>query len=166
MKRLNMIRAGKPYLHPGRQANISYASKVIGYIGEVHPTVASNYAIKDRVYVAVLDMPEIVSQASFDRKYQGIAKFPAATRDISMVVPRNILAGDIEKVFDSKGGAYLESYKLFDIYEGTQIRLGYKSLAYSLTFRGKEKNLEEADITGAMDKILKELEGMDIELRK
>ncbi|MBC5713797.1 phenylalanine--tRNA ligase subunit beta [Roseburia sp. BX1005] len=158
--------AGKPYLHPGRQANISYASKVIGYIGEVHPTVASNYAIKDRVYVAVLDMPEIVSQASFDRKYQGIAKFPAATRDISMVVPRNILAGDIEKVFDSKGGAYLESYKLFDIYEGTQIRLGYKSLAYSLTFRGKEKNLEEADITGAMDKILKELEGMGIELRK
>lgn len=158
--------AGKPYLHPGRQANISYASKVIGYIGEVHPMVASNYAIKDRVYVAVLDMPEIVSQASFDRKYQGIAKFPAATRDISMVVPRNILAGDIEKVFDSKGGAYLESYKLFDIYEGTQIRLGYKSLAYSLTFRGKEKNLEEADITGAMDKILKELEGMGIELRK
>ena len=139
---------------------------MIGYIGEVHPTVASNYAIKDRVYVAVLDMPEIVSQASFDRKYQGIAKFPAATRDISMVVPRNILAGDIEKVFDSKGGAYLESYKLFDIYEGTQIRLGYKSLAYSLTFRGKEKNLEEADITGAMDKILKELEGMGIELRK
>lgn len=158
--------AGKPYLHPGRQANISYAGKVIGYIGEVHPTVASNYAIKDRVYVAVLDMPEIVSQASFDRKYQGIAKFPAATRDISMVVPKNILAGDIEKVFDSKGGAYLESYKLFDIYEGTQIRLGYKSLAYSLTFRGKEKNLEEADITGAMDKILKELEGMGIELRK
>ena len=111
-------------------------------------------------------MPEIVSQASFDRKYQGIAKFPAATRDISMVVPKNILAGDIEKVFDSRGGAYLESYKLFDIYEGTQIRLGYKSLAYSLTFRGKEKNLEEADITGAMDKILKELEGMGIELRK
>ena len=158
--------AGKPYLHPGRQANILYAGKVIGYIGEVHPTVASNYAIKDRVYVAVLDMPEIVSLASFDRKYQGIAKFPAATRDISMVVPKNILAGDIEKVFDSKGGAYLESYKLFDIYEGTQIRLGYKSLAYSLTFRGKEKNLEEADITGAMDKILKELDGMGIELRK
>lgn len=158
--------AGKSFLHPGRQANISYDGTVVGYMGEVHPTVAANYSIKDRVYVAVLDMPEIVERASFDRKYQGIAKFPAATRDISMVVPKEILAGDIEKVFDTKGGAYLESYELFDIYEGSQIKEGFKSVAYSLVFRGKEKNLEEADITGAMNKILKALEQMGIELRK
>ena len=158
--------AGKTFLHPGRQAEILYKDTVIGYLGEVHPDVADTYGLGERTYIAVLDLPEILPFASFDRKYEGIAKFPAVTRDISMVVPRNILAGDIEKVFDSKGGAYLESYKLFDIYEGTQIRLGYKSLAYSLIFRGKEKNLEEADITGAMDKILKELEGMGIELRK
>lgn len=159
-------KAGKPFLHPGRQANIVYDGKVVGYMGEVHPLVAANYSIKDRVYVAVLDMPEIVEKASFDRKYQGIAKFPAATRDISMVVPKEILAGDIEKVFDAKGGAYLESYALFDIYEGSQIKEGFKSIAYSLVFRGKENNLEEADITGAMNKILKALEAMNIELRK
>ena len=69
--------AGKPFLHPGRQANVVYDGTVIGYLGEVHPTVAANYAIKERVYVAVLDMPEIVSRASFDHKYEGIAKFPA-----------------------------------------------------------------------------------------
>lgn len=159
-------KAGKTFFHPGRQANILYAGTVVGYMGEVHPLVAANYAIKDRVYIAVLDMPEIVAKASFDRKYQGIAKFPAATRDISMVVPKEILAGDIEKVFDAKGGAYLESYELFDIYEGSQIKEGFKSVAYSLTFRGKDKNLEEADITGAMNKILKALEAMGIELRK
>ena len=159
-------KAGKTFLHPGRQANIIYDGVEVGYIGEVHPIVAANYSIKDRVYVAVLDMPEIVERASFDRKYQGIAKFPAATRDISMVVPKEILAGDIEKVFDAKGGAYLESYELFDIYEGSQIKDGFKSVAYSLVFRGKEKNLEEADITGAMNKILKALENMGIELRK
>ncbi len=159
-------KAGKTFLHPGRQANIVYDGKVVGYMGEVHPIVAANYSIKDRVYVAVLDMPEIVEKASFDRKYQGIAKFPAATRDISMVVPKEILAGDIEKVFDAKGGAFLESYELFDIYEGSQIKEGFKSVAYSLVFRGKEKNLEEADITGAMNKILKALEAMGIELRK
>lgn len=159
-------KAGKPFFHPGRQANICYGGTVVGYIGEIHPTVAANYSIKERVYVAVLDMPEIVKDASFDRKYQGIAKFPAATRDISMVVPKAILAGDIEKVFDEKGGQYLESYQLFDIYEGSQIKLGYKSLAYSLTFRGKDKNLEENDITSAMNKILKALESMGIELRK
>ena len=118
------------------------------------------------MYVAVIDMPWIVEMANFDRKYQGIAKFPAANRDISMVVPKDILAGDIEKVFDKKGGAYLESYHLFDIYEGNQIKDGFKSLAYSLSFRGKDKNLEESDISGAMNKILKALEDMGIELRK
>ena len=158
--------AGRPYLHPGRQANVIYDGTVIGYLGEVHPTVAANYNMKDRVYIAVIDMPEIVSRATFDRKYEGIAKFPAATRDISMLVPKEILAGDIEKVFDEKGGKNLESYQLFDIYEGAQIRGGYKSVAYSLVFRAKDRNLEEADISGAMDKILKALENMVIELRK
>ena len=158
--------ASRPYLHPGRQADISYNGVALGCVGEVHPLVSANYSIKGRVYVAVLDMPEITAAADFGRKYRGIAKFPASNRDISMVVPKEILAGDIEKVFDAKGGAYLESYELFDIYEGTQIGDGYKSLAYSLTFRGKEKNLEEADITGAMERILKALLGMGVELRK
>lgn len=158
--------AGKPFLHPGRQANVVYDGTVIGYLGEVHPTVAANYAIKERVYVAVLDMPEIVSRASFDHKYEGIAKFPAAARDISMVVPKKVLAGDIEKIFDEKGGQFLEKYDLFDIYEGAQIKPGYKSIAYSLSFRAKDRNLEDADITGAMDRIVKALEHVGAELRK
>lgn len=158
--------SGKPFLHPGRQANVVYDGTVIGYLGEVHPTVAANYAIKERVYVAVLDMPEIVSRASFDHKYEGIAKFPAATRDISMVVPKKVLAGDIEKIFDEKGGQFLEKYDLFDIYEGAQIKPGYKSIAYSLSFRAKDRNLEDADITGAMDRIVKALERVGAELRK
>ena len=155
--------AGKPFLHPGRQANVVYDGTVIGYLGEVHPTVAANYAIKERVYVAVLDMPEIVSRASFDHKYEGIAKFPAAARDISMVVPKKVLAGDIEKIFDEKGGQFLEKY---DLYEGAQIKPGYKSIAYSLSFRAKDRNLEDADITGAMDRIVKALEHVGAELRK
>lgn len=154
------------FLHPGRKALIRYEGAIVGYMGEVHPRVALNYDIKERVYVAVLDMQELVKRVGVDRKYQGIAKFPAATRDISMVVPKAILAGDIEKIFESKGGSYLENYQLFDIYEGSQIKEGYKSVAYSLVFRGKEKNLEEADITGAMNKILKALEAVGIELRK
>ena len=158
--------SGKSFLHPGRQANVVYDGTVIGYLGEVHPTVAANYAIKERVYVAVLDMPEIVSRASFDHKYEGIAKFPAATRDISMVVPKKVLAGDIEKIFDEKGGQFLEKYDLFDIYEGAQIKPGYKSIAYSLSFRAKDRNLEDADITGAMDRIVNALERVGAELRK
>ena len=156
----------KSFLHPGRQADIVYHGNVIGYLGEIHPTVAANYAIKERVYVAVLDMPYVVEYASFDRKYRGIAKFPAVTRDLSMVVPKEVLAGDIEKVFDEKGGQYLESYALFDIYEGAQIKRGYKSIAYTLTFRAQDKTLEDADIQNAMNKILKKLEELGIELRK
>ena len=158
--------AGKNFLHPGRQANIIYEGRVVGYLGEVHPQVADNYGIGERAYVAVIDMPEIVELATFDRKYEGIAKYPAVSRDISMVVPKEILVGQIEEVIEKKGGAYLESYKLFDLYEGAQIKPGFKSVAYSITFRAKDKTLEEAEITAAMKKILNGLEGLGIELRK
>jgi len=114
----------------------------------------------------VLDMPEIIPYATFDRKYTGIAKYPAVTRDISMVVPKEILVGQIEDVIEKKGGAYLESYALFDLYEGSQIKAGFKSVAYSIVFRAKDKTLEEADVTSAMNRILKALEEMGIELRK
>ena len=154
-----------PFFHPGRKANVLYNGEVIGYIGEVHPTVAANYAIKDRVYISVIDMPKILENASFDFKYEGITNFPVSSRDLSMVVPKEVLVGDIERVFDQKGGKYLEGYELFDVYEGAQIKKGFKSVAYSLKFRGKEKNLEEADITGAMNKILKGLSELGIELR-
>ena len=128
--------------------------------------MADTYGIGERAYIAVLDMPAILPFASFDRKYEGIARFPAVTRDISMVVPKEILAGDIEAVIEQRGGKNLESYQLFDVYEGSQIKAGYKSLAYSIVFRSKEKTLEEAEISGAMKKILKALESMGIELRQ
>ena len=158
--------AGKPYLHPGRQANVIYDGTVVGYLGEVHPDVADTYGIGTKAYIAVIDMPEVVKRATFDRKYTGIAKFPAVNRDISMVMPKEILAGQVEEVIEKKGGAYLESYALFDLYEGAQIKEGYKSVAYSIVFRAKDKTLEDAEVTEAMERILKELEGMGIELRK
>ena len=158
--------AGKNFLHPGRQANIVYDGKVVGYMGEVHPEVADIYGIGERAYVAVIDMPQITELATFERKYEGIAKYPAVSRDISMVMPKSILVGQVEEVIENKGGAYLESYKLFDIYEGAQIKAGFKSVAYSITFRAKDKTLEEADISAAMNRILKALEEMGIELRK
>lgn len=158
-------KSGKPFLHPGRQANIVYDGKVVGYLGEIHPTVLDNYDIGDRAYVAVIDMPEIISDTSFDRRYEGIAKYPAVSRDLSMVMSKEILVGDVEKIFEKRGGKLLESYKLFDVYEGAQIKSGYKSVAYSLSFRHKERTLEDKDITEIMEKILADLKEMDIELR-
>ncbi len=158
--------AGRPYLHPGRQADIIYDGVAVGYLGEIHPDVADTYGIGERAYVAVIDMPEITKRATFDRKYKGIARYPAVTRDISMVMPKEILAGQIEEVIEAKGGAYLESYALFDLYEGVQIKEGCKSMAYSIVFRAKDRTLEEADVSFAMEKILKALEDMGAELRK
>ena len=158
--------AGKSFLHPGRQANIIYQGKIIGYIGEIHPEVCENYDLKTRAYIAVLDMPVITEMATFDRHFKGIAKHPAVNRDISMVVKKDILVGQIEKVIREKGGHHLESYHLFDIYEGSQIKPGYKSVAYSITFRANDRTLEEKDITAAMDKIIAGLEDLGIELRK
>ena len=82
-----------------------------------------------------------------------------------MVVPKDITVGEIEKVFDNKGGAYLESYELFDIYEGAQIIAGFKSVAYSLVFRAPDRNLSDEDVNGAMNRILKALSALGIELR-
>ncbi|MCI9478436.1 MAG: phenylalanine--tRNA ligase subunit beta [Lachnospiraceae bacterium] len=159
-------KAGKPFLHPGRQANIIYDGKTVGYLGEVHPAVADTYGIGERAYVAVLDMPSIEPFATFDRKYEGIAKYPAVNRDISMVIPKSVLAGQIEEIIENKGGSYLESCQLFDVYEGAQIKKGYKSMAYSIVFRAKDKTLEEADVASAMKRILKGLEALDAELRQ
>lgn len=156
----------KPFLHPGRQADMYYDGVKIGYLGEVHPLVGDNYGIGQRAYVAVVDMPEIVSRATFDKKYTGIAKYPAVSRDISMVMKKEVLVGQIEEIIESNGGSYLESYELFDLYEGEQIKQGYKSVAYSITFRAKDKTLEEPDVSEPMSKILKELQNIGIELRQ
>ena len=158
--------ANKVFLHPGRQANIIYKDCVIGYLGEVHPQVCDNYDIKTKVYVAVLDMPNVEPFATFDRKYEGIAKYPAVTRDISMVVPKEILVGQIEAIIKQRGGKILEGYQLFDVYEGSQIKEGFKSVAYSITFRDKERTLEDNDVNASMKKILNGLESLGIELRQ
>ena len=165
-KKVYNPQAGKNFLHPGRQAEIRYGGKSVGYLGEVHPAVADAYGIGERAYVAVLDMPSVLPFATFDRKYEGIAKYPAVNRDISMVIPKEVLAGQIEEVIESKGGSYLESFQLFDIYEGAQIKPGFKSVAYSIVFRAKDKTLEEADVAAAMKRILKGLEALNAELRQ
>lgn len=157
--------AGKTFLHPGRQAEILYKDTVIGYLGEVHPDVADTYGLGERTYIVVLDLPEILPFASFDRKYEGIAKFPAVTRDISMVMPKTVLVGEVEKIIEKRGGKLLEKYNLFDIYEGAQIKEGFKSVAYTISFRAKDRTLEDKDIQPIMEKILGDLSGMGIELR-
>ena len=159
-------KAGVPYLHPGRQAKIIYDGVEVGFLGELHPQAAKNYEIGARAYIAVLDMPSLTPMCSFDYKYKGVAKFPAVTRDLSMVVPKEIMVGSIEKMIEECGGKLLEKLTLFDVYEGNQIDRGFKSVAYSVTFRASDRTLSEEDINDVMQKILKGLESMGIVLRQ
>lgn len=154
------------YLHPGRKADIMMDGEVLGYLGEVHPEVADNYNLGTKTYVAVLDVAKLVEKANFDIKYQGVAKFPAVTRDISLVMKKTVLAGQIEEVIRKSGGKLLEDYHLFDIYEGENVGKDEKSLAYSIRFRAKDRTLEDKDVSAVMDKILKKLENLGVALRQ
>lgn len=158
--------AGKNFLHPGRQANVVYDGKVIAYLGEVHPEVQKNFNIGERTYVAVIDLAEVIAMPKESAKYVGVPKFPAMVRDISLTMKKELLAGQVEAIIRKKGGALVESYELFDIYEGAQIMEGYKSLAYKITFRAKDRTLTDEEVMAAMDKIIKTLEEMGATLRK
>lgn len=153
------------FLHPGRQAVVMNAGQEIAYLGQLHPEAADNYSIKDEVYVAVVHIDALMKLTSFDRKYESVAKFPAMTRDLSMVMKKEVLVGQLEAIFKKRGGKLLESMELFDVYEGDQIAEGYKSVAYSLKFRHKDKTLEDAEVTAVVDKILEDLKKLDVELR-
>ncbi|MDE5872897.1 MAG: phenylalanine--tRNA ligase subunit beta [Lachnospiraceae bacterium] len=153
------------FLHPGRQADIEKGKLQIGYMGQLHPEAADNYGIKAEVYVAVINMDVVTMLSTFDRKYEGIAKFPAVIRDLSMVVDKSIFVGQIEAVIKKCGGKLLEKVELFDVYEGEQVAEGKKSVAYSMTFRAKDKTLEDAEVGKIIEKIIAELGKMGITLR-
>lgn len=158
--------AGIGFLHPGRQADVLYNGDKIAYFGEVHPTVLGNFGIGQRAYLAVVNMKILSSYADFDVKYFGVPKFPAITRDISLSMKRDVLAGEVEEVIQKKGGRLVESFELFDIYEGSQLVKGYKSLAYKIVFRAKDRTLTDEEVSAVMDKIIAGLAEKQVELRK
>lgn len=156
----------RPYLHPGRKADVMINGKPVGFLGEVHPQVLNNYEIGTKAYVAVLDVKMLAELTSFAVKYKGIAKFPAVTRDISLVMKKDVLAGQVEEAIRKSGGKLLESYRLFDVYEGEQLGADEKSLAYSIQFRAADRTLEDKDVTEVMDKILGQMEKLGVRIRQ
>lgn len=155
-----------PSFHPGRTANITLANHVIGTVGEVHPSVLSNYGIKERVYIAELNFELIGFLANLERKYSPLPKYPAITRDIALVIDRSILVKDIEKIVWDNSKGLIETVKLFDVYTGNQIPEDKKSVAYSLIYRSHEKTLTDDEILEVHNKILEKLkEELNADLR-
>lgn len=146
-----------PFMHPGRTAELIIDGKKAGYFGELHPQVAKNYNINERVYFAELDLQTILDGINKTLSFTPLPKYPAVTRDIAMLVSKEILVGDLEKVIKQRGGKLLENVELFDVYEGEQIEAGFKSVAYKLVFRG-DHTLTDEEIQKVMKKILNGLE--------
>ena len=147
-----------PTFHPGKTAALQVRGKVVGVFGEIHPDVQEEYGLDVPCYVAELDLDAIYEAANTDRKYTQIAKFPAATRDIAILVDDSVLAGDVEETIRKAGGNLVEKVTLFDIYKGEQIEAGKKSMAYAIVYRDLNKSLNDKEVNKAHDKILKALE--------
>ena len=154
-----------PFLHPGRQARIIYDHKDIGYFGCVHPKVVKNYGMKGDVYIAVLHMPQLQEIADFDYKFKAITKYPAVNRDLSIVLDKDIPVLKIAEIFEQAAGKILESYKLFDYYEGKNVGENEKSVAYTLAFRAQDRTLEDTEIDKKIDKIVAKLSEIGASLR-
>ncbi|MBE7037497.1 MAG: phenylalanine--tRNA ligase subunit beta [Ruminococcaceae bacterium] len=144
--------------HPGRCARILSGDKLIGIMGEIHPTVCKNYAMSAKAYVAELDFDTLLSLWVSDVEYKPLPKFPAVTRDIAMLVDDSVTVGEIEKIIKKCSGKILEDVKLFDVYKGEQIESGKKSVAFSIVYRADDRTLTDDEITVVFDKIVSNLE--------
>ena len=134
-----------------------YNNIYIGTFGELHPDVIENYNLGQRVYVAEIDIDTVFENLNLTKSYNPLPKYPSTSRDIALIVKDEVFVKQIEDIIKANGEDLVESYKLFDVYKGAQIEEGHKSIAYSITYRSKDKTLTDEDVAKVHDKILSEL---------
>ncbi|MBR4720302.1 MAG: phenylalanine--tRNA ligase subunit beta [Clostridia bacterium] len=147
-----------PIFHPGRAAKLTANGETVGVVGEIHPTVCENFEIGLPCYVAELDIEKIFSCVDDNVKYKALPKFPAAERDIAVLVDKETAVGELEATMIKASGEILEDIKLFDVYEGDRVPEGKKSVAFALKFRAADRSLASEEINRVFNKIVKDLE--------
>lgn len=151
--------------HPGRCAHIMIDDTVIGVIGEIHPKVAENYGINERILCFTLDVDSLFAHTQTDATYTPLPKFPAVTRDLALICDETIPVRILEKAITKGAGNLLETIQLFDVYQGEQIESGKKSVAFNIVLRSAENTLAEEQVNSTMKKVMKELEKVGANLR-
>ncbi|KRN59141.1 phenylalanine--tRNA ligase subunit beta [Limosilactobacillus secaliphilus] len=144
--------SSRPEMHPGRTANILLDNQQVGFIGEVHPQTAKEYKIPE-TYVFELNLEALLKADRRDKHYEAISKYPSITRDIALLVDSSVTNADVVNAINEKGGAFLTDVHLFDVYEGSHLPKGKKSLAYTLTYRDQNDTLKEETVNKAFAKV-------------
>jgi phenylalanyl-tRNA synthetase beta chain len=144
-------------LHPGRTAYVNLDGKTVGFIGQVHPTVQKEQDLNE-TYVFELSLKDILEAEVASVTYNAIPRYPSMTRDIALVVDKNVAAGDIQKAITDAGGKLLKDVTIFDLYEGEKMEQGKKSVAYSLRYFDPERTLTDEEVTKTHNKVLKAVE--------
>lgn len=154
-----------PVFHPGRTAIITVDGEELAILGEVHPTVLSNYGIGTRAYIARINVEYLYLKADLVRTYKALPKFPATTRDLAFVVNADTPVLHLEKEIKKATGKILENIDLFDVYEGAQVGANKKSVAFNLRFRSSERTLTDEECSTAVEKAIKAVEALGATLR-
>ena len=147
-----------PSFHPGRCARIEAGGEKIAVIGQVHPDISEDYGIDCEVYAAELDFAGMFRISDTEKKYVPLPKYPAMVRDFALLVEESAKAGDLEDVIAAEAGELLESVKLFDVYRGAPVPPLHKSLAFSLTYRAKDRTLKDAEVNEINERVLAALQ--------
>ena len=155
----------RPEMHPGRTADIMVDDQLVGFIGQVHPQTAKEYKIPE-TYVFELNLELLLAAPKIENEYTPISKYPSITRDIALLVDDDVENATIVEAIKQKGGAYLKDIHLFDVYAGSHLPAGKKSLAYTLTYQDDKGTLTEDQVNTAFDKVTAYLQDkVDAEIR-
>jgi len=151
-------------MHPGRTAEVWVGDRRLGYLGQVHPATEKLYDLTE-TYVFQFDVARLSEVTEDKGYYNPLPKFPAVTRDLALVVDRNVPAAALERVIRQAAGDLLESLTLFDVYTGERIAADKKSMAFSLVYRHLERTLQDEEIqqvTASVVQALKEQTGAEL----
>ena len=160
LKGLNLPRAeytavkDNPSFHPGRCAAVSVGGQLLGYMGQIHPLVAASYGIDSEVYCAELNLNLMFTCKNPDPTYVPLPKYPAVSRDLAVVCDEELTVAQVEAVISGAAGKLLRGIKLFDVYRGTGVAEGKKSLAFSMELRADDRTLTDTDFETVTTKVL------------
>ncbi len=146
--------SSNPTYHPGRCAKVTIGDTEVGCIGQIHPLVAKNYGVDCEVYCAEINFSQLFSLRKPEPTYVPLPKYPSVTRDLSVVCDEKITVAQAESVIEKAAGKLLRNIRLFDIYRGTGVPEGKKSLAFSLELRADDRTLTDTDSEQVVSKVL------------